>query len=135
MPAASRTSDRAPSPTAVCATCRREIAPHAPSHRCSVSACNAGRFKLRFCSVACFEKHVPTARHRGASCIEVGPEEVHAEVDGEVDGAVHGEPDHGGPERVHAAADQAGLDAVQAAGTSSPAAIASVGATVPPSRR
>lgn len=93
-----------------------------------MSACNAGRFKLRFCSVACFEKHVPTARHRGASCIEVGPEEVH----GEVHGDVHGEPGHGGPERVH---DQGGPNAVQAAGTSSPAAIASVGATVPPSRR
>jgi hypothetical protein len=110
MPAASRTSDRAPSPTAVCATCRAAIAPHEVRYRCSVSACNAGRFKLRFCSVACFEKHIPTARHRGASCVE--------EAQG---GGLDGPPD--------------GPDPVQAAGTSSPAAIASVGATVPPSRR
>jgi hypothetical protein len=118
MPAASRTSDRAPSPTAVCATCRGEIAALAPRHRCSVSACNAGRFKLRFCSVACFERHVPTARHRGASCIEVGPEEVYVN-----------------PEAVSGDSLPGGLEAVQAAGTSTPAAIASVGATVPPSRR
>jgi hypothetical protein len=26
--------------------------------------------KLRFCSTACFERHVPTARHRSAACVE-----------------------------------------------------------------
>lgn len=53
----------------VCATCRKLIALGATAYRCSVASCNAGRMKLRFCSVACWEKHVPTARHRNASWI------------------------------------------------------------------
>ena len=52
-----------------CATCRKLIALGATAYRCSVASCNAGRMKLRFCSVACWEKHVPTARHRKASWI------------------------------------------------------------------
>ena len=38
--------------------------------RCSVSTCNSGRVKLAFCSVACWDAHLPTARHRNASAIE-----------------------------------------------------------------
>lgn len=53
----------------VCATCRKLIALGATAYRCSVASCNAGRMKLRFCSVACWEKHVPTARHRKANWI------------------------------------------------------------------
>jgi hypothetical protein len=53
----------------VCATCRKLIALGATAYRCSVASCNAGRMKLRFCSIACWEKHVPTARHRNASWI------------------------------------------------------------------
>lgn len=53
----------------VCATCRKLIALGATAYRCSVASCNAGRMKLRFCSVACWEKHVPTARHRNANWI------------------------------------------------------------------
>jgi hypothetical protein len=53
----------------VCATCRKLIALGATAYRCSVASCNAGRMKLRFCSVACWEKHVPTARHRKASWV------------------------------------------------------------------
>jgi hypothetical protein len=30
--------------------------------------------KLRFCTQACWEKHVPTARHRNASFVEEGGE-------------------------------------------------------------
>jgi hypothetical protein len=66
------TPSRAPSPTAVCATCRAVLAPGQARFRCSVTACNAGRLKLRFCSVACFERHVPTARHRKAVCLDDG---------------------------------------------------------------
>lgn len=62
----------APTPTAVCATCKSRIEGQSPRYRCSVSACNAGRIKLRFCSVACFEAHIPTARHRKASCVVEG---------------------------------------------------------------
>jgi hypothetical protein len=39
--------------------------------RCSVSSCNLGRVKLRFCSEACFAAHIPTARHRRAKAIEM----------------------------------------------------------------
>jgi hypothetical protein len=53
----------------VCSMCRRRIALDEGWFRCSVSACNAGRLKLTFCSTACFERHIPTARHRKASCI------------------------------------------------------------------
>jgi len=70
MTAAPGTSQRALSPTIVCSTCRARIAPDQARYRCSVSACNIGRLKLRFCSVACFEKHIPTARHRNAVCVE-----------------------------------------------------------------
>ena len=38
--------------------------------RCSVSTCNSGRVKLYFCSVACWDAHLPTARHRSAFAIE-----------------------------------------------------------------
>jgi LSD1 subclass zinc finger protein len=51
----------------VCATCRKLIPPGTNAIRCTVASCNTGRMKLRFCSVNCWEKHVPTARHRKAS--------------------------------------------------------------------
>lgn len=57
-------------PHTACSMCKQPIAPDRPRFRCSVSACNAGRMKLRFCSVACFQRHIPTARHRKASCVE-----------------------------------------------------------------
>ncbi|HKE19773.1 MAG TPA: hypothetical protein VKB80_33080 [Kofleriaceae bacterium] len=72
MTAAPGTS-RAPSPTIVCSMCRARIAPAQMRYRCSVSACNIGRLKLRFCSVGCFERHIPTARHRRAICVEESP--------------------------------------------------------------
>jgi hypothetical protein len=56
----------------VCATCRKLIGLGAKTYRCSVAACNTGRIKLRFCSRACWQAHVPTARHRKASCVELG---------------------------------------------------------------
>jgi hypothetical protein len=57
-------------PHTVCSMCKQAIPSEVPRYRCSVSACNAGRMKLRFCSVACFERHIPTARHRKANCLE-----------------------------------------------------------------
>jgi hypothetical protein len=50
--------------------CRAPIPPGTRYLRCSVASCNAGRLKLRFCSVACFDAHIPTARHRQASYVE-----------------------------------------------------------------
>jgi hypothetical protein len=76
---------RAHSP--LCSMCKRRIAPGRPWFRCSVSACNAGRLKLRFCSTACFDAHIPTARHRNASCVEEPPAAAEAkrDADGESD--------------------------------------------------
>jgi hypothetical protein len=39
-----------------------------------VSSCNSGRLKLVFCSAACFDAHIPTARHKKAAAVEVAPE-------------------------------------------------------------
>jgi LSD1 subclass zinc finger protein len=58
----------------VCATCRKLIAPGTRYVRCTVASCNTGRLKLRFCTRACWEAHVPTARHRNASFVEEGGE-------------------------------------------------------------
>ncbi|MBI4508198.1 MAG: hypothetical protein HY698_01095 [Deltaproteobacteria bacterium] len=55
---------------AVCSMCRKKIPLGSRYFRCSVTACNAGRLKLMFCSLACWDAHLPTARHRNASCIE-----------------------------------------------------------------
>jgi len=57
----------------VCATCRKPIALGATYVRCTVASCNTGKMKLRFCTQACWEKHVPTARHRNASFVEETP--------------------------------------------------------------
>ena len=53
----------------VCATCRKLIPPGTSAIRCTVASCNTGRLKLRFCTVTCWEKHVPTARHRKANYV------------------------------------------------------------------
>ncbi len=55
---------------AVCSMCRREIPFGALYYRCSVSTCNSGRLKLVFCSIACWDAHLPEARHRNAWAIE-----------------------------------------------------------------
>jgi hypothetical protein len=50
----------------VCSTCRKPIAFGARYYRCSVSTCNRARTALYFCSVPCWDAHVPEARHRDA---------------------------------------------------------------------
>jgi len=57
-------------PFAVCCMCRKPIAVGAKFFRCSVSTCNSGRVKLAFCGMACWDAHLPTARHRNAGAIE-----------------------------------------------------------------
>ncbi len=42
----------------------------APYYICSVSTCNNPRTGYAFCSVSCFETHLPGARHREAGAIE-----------------------------------------------------------------
>lgn len=49
-----------------CNMCKSPIAFQAEYFVCSVSTCNRKRTGLIFCSLACFEAHLPTARHRDA---------------------------------------------------------------------
>jgi hypothetical protein len=53
-----------------CSTCKAALDPGRAYYRCTVSSCNSGRMKLRFCSVECWENHIPTARHRKAGFVE-----------------------------------------------------------------
>ncbi len=50
----------------LCSTCRAPIAYGAKYYRCSVSTCNKKVTALYFCSVPCWDAHVPDARHRDA---------------------------------------------------------------------
>src|SRR3954471_20990941 len=49
-----------------CNICKAPIAYRAEYFVCSVSTCNRKRTGLNFCSLSCFEAHLPTARHRDA---------------------------------------------------------------------
>jgi len=50
----------------LCSTCKKPIAFEATYYRCSVSTCNRSRVAYYFCSVPCWDAHVPEQRHRDA---------------------------------------------------------------------
>ena len=50
----------------LCSECKKPIAFSADFYRCSVSTCNRKRTGLFFCSVSCWDAHVPMMRHRDA---------------------------------------------------------------------
>jgi len=50
----------------ICSTCKKPIEFRAQYYACSVSTCNHKRTGLFFCSVPCWDAHVPEARHRDA---------------------------------------------------------------------
>jgi hypothetical protein len=50
----------------LCSECKKPIAFTADYFRCSVSTCNRKRTGLYFCSVPCWDAHVPMMRHRDA---------------------------------------------------------------------
>lgn len=50
----------------LCSTCKKPIDFGSEYFRCSVSTCNRKRLELYFCSVPCWDAHVPEARHRDA---------------------------------------------------------------------
>jgi histone H3/H4 len=50
----------------LCSTCRKPIPFGTRYYKCSVSTCNRARLALFFCSVGCWDAHVPTLRHRDA---------------------------------------------------------------------
>lgn len=50
----------------VCSTCKKEIGFEQEYLLCSVSTCNRKRTGLFFCSVECWDAHLPMMRHREA---------------------------------------------------------------------
>jgi len=53
-----------------CSACKQPILVGATYWVCSVSTCNRKRTGLSFCSVTCWEIHLPTANHREAWAVE-----------------------------------------------------------------
>ena len=53
-----------------CSACKNDIALGGVYWVCSVSTCNRKRTALVFCSVDCWEIHLPTERHREAWAVE-----------------------------------------------------------------
>jgi hypothetical protein len=49
-----------------CSTCKKAIAFGAAHYACSVSTCSRKATDFAFCSVGCWDAHVPIYRHRGA---------------------------------------------------------------------
>lgn len=47
-----------------CSSCKRELRFDSPYWICSVSTCNRKGSSFVFCSVGCWNAHVPTMRHR-----------------------------------------------------------------------
>ena len=67
MTDASRASDRANTAGwRRCSACKSSIGFGATYWTCSVSTCNQKRTGLAFCSVSCWDAHLPVARHREA---------------------------------------------------------------------
>lgn len=50
----------------LCSSCKKELPFESSYYVCSVSTCNRKRTGLQFCSLPCFEAHVPVVRHREA---------------------------------------------------------------------
>lgn len=53
-----------------CSTCKKPIELKQKYYVCSVSTCNGLRTGYVFCSVDCFERHLPGAKHREAGAVE-----------------------------------------------------------------
>ena len=53
-----------------CSVCKRPIPFGAIYYRCSVSTCNRKRRTLVFCSMDCWDAHLPDANHRSPYAIE-----------------------------------------------------------------
>jgi len=53
-----------------CSACKKTIALGSKYWACNVSTCNRKRTALAFCSVSCWEVHLPGANHREAWAVE-----------------------------------------------------------------
>jgi histone H3/H4 len=50
----------------LCSSCKSPLPFGAPYYACSVSTCNRAKMPYTFCSVNCWQAHVPVLRHRDA---------------------------------------------------------------------
>lgn len=53
-----------------CSTCKKPLGFNSKYYVCNVSTCNGQRTGYVFCSVGCFESHLPGARHKDAYAVE-----------------------------------------------------------------
>jgi hypothetical protein len=53
-----------------CSSCKKDISLNSKYYECSVSTCTGQRTGYTFCSVSCWEVHLPGARHRDAGAVE-----------------------------------------------------------------
>ena len=53
-----------------CSNCKKPIGFSQIYYVCSVSTCNKKRGGFVFCSVDCWDAHLPFARHRSSSAVE-----------------------------------------------------------------
>jgi hypothetical protein len=53
-----------------CSACKKPIGYRATYWTCNVSTCNRARTGLVFCTVTCWEVHLPSANHREAWAVE-----------------------------------------------------------------
>ena len=78
-----------------CSTCKKPIAFGSLYWACSVSTCNKKRIGLVFCSVECWDAHLPIVRHRESWSLEKrAPTEKQWRLSEEADG-------ERGPEQVN----------------------------------
>lgn len=64
-----------------CSSCKKDIPFSSKYYECSVSTCNGKRTGYVFCSIHCFERHLPGAKHRDAGAIEmVSPTKAQAQA-------------------------------------------------------
>lgn len=78
-----------------CSACKKPLALGADYWVCSVSTCNKKRTGLAFCTVSCWEVHLPVANHREAWAEERVAPKTKAEAD-----ALDGKGDSGGTRRI-----------------------------------
>ena len=74
-----------------CSACKEDIALGAVYWVCSVSTCNRKRTALFFCSVDCWEIHLPTERHREAWAVEETAPRVPDPPEGQREGPREGD--------------------------------------------
>ena len=53
-----------------CSSCKKDILLNSTYYECSVSTCTGQRTGYVFCTVGCWEVHLPGAKHRDAGAVE-----------------------------------------------------------------